>query len=244
MIVIPMAGLSSRFFREGYRLPKYMLEAHGKSVFEHSLESFADRFQNEFFLFIAKREYDAEKFIWAKARSLGIKKFEVILLDRDTRGQAESVYEGLCQCKEENQPLIIFNIDTFRLRPFVQEVATDICGCLEVFFGEGENWSFVKPAHEAPYLVSETAEKRAISNLCCTGLYYFKSTDEYKRVFVKYASKPESEWDGGELYVAPLYNVLIESGKKVSYTVIDRKDVVFSGVPSEFETFKSSSFRK
>ncbi|TOH10549.1 capsular biosynthesis protein, partial [Vibrio parahaemolyticus] len=44
MIVIPMAGMSSRFFKAGYKLPKYMLEAHGKSLFEHSLRSFESYF--------------------------------------------------------------------------------------------------------------------------------------------------------------------------------------------------------
>ncbi|EOA0230274.1 capsular biosynthesis protein, partial [Escherichia coli] len=36
MIVIPMAGLSSRFKKAGYVKPKYMLEAHGKTLFSHS----------------------------------------------------------------------------------------------------------------------------------------------------------------------------------------------------------------
>lgn len=31
MIVIPMAGMSSRFFKAGYTQPKYMLEAHGQT---------------------------------------------------------------------------------------------------------------------------------------------------------------------------------------------------------------------
>ena len=40
MIVIPMAGLSSRFTKAGYTKPKYMLPLAGKSVFAHSIESF------------------------------------------------------------------------------------------------------------------------------------------------------------------------------------------------------------
>ncbi|EKO3985769.1 capsular biosynthesis protein, partial [Vibrio fluvialis] len=40
MIMIPMAGMSSRFFKAGYSKPKYMLEAKGKTLFEHSVLSF------------------------------------------------------------------------------------------------------------------------------------------------------------------------------------------------------------
>ncbi|ECR5117115.1 capsular biosynthesis protein, partial [Salmonella enterica] len=34
MIIIPMAGLSSRFFKAGYTKPKYELKAHDKTLFE------------------------------------------------------------------------------------------------------------------------------------------------------------------------------------------------------------------
>ena len=38
-IVITMAGLGSRFKKAGYTVPKYMIEAHGKTLFEWSMES-------------------------------------------------------------------------------------------------------------------------------------------------------------------------------------------------------------
>ena len=33
-VVITMAGLGSRFRKAGYKVPKYMIEAHGKTLFE------------------------------------------------------------------------------------------------------------------------------------------------------------------------------------------------------------------
>ncbi|MBD6989485.1 capsular biosynthesis protein, partial [Vibrio parahaemolyticus] len=44
MIIIPMAGMSSRFFNAGYDKPKYMLEARGVTLFEHSILSFKKYF--------------------------------------------------------------------------------------------------------------------------------------------------------------------------------------------------------
>jgi hypothetical protein len=32
MIIIPMSGLSRRFTEAGYHQPKYMLQAHGRSL--------------------------------------------------------------------------------------------------------------------------------------------------------------------------------------------------------------------
>ena len=40
MIVIPMAGLSQPFTRAGYDRPKYMLEAHGRTLFDQAVLSF------------------------------------------------------------------------------------------------------------------------------------------------------------------------------------------------------------
>ena len=37
-LIFPMAGQSARFSRAGFTVPKYMLEAHGKSLFRHAVE--------------------------------------------------------------------------------------------------------------------------------------------------------------------------------------------------------------
>ena len=38
-IVITMAGLGSRFRKAGYNMPKFMIEAKGRTLFEWSMES-------------------------------------------------------------------------------------------------------------------------------------------------------------------------------------------------------------
>lgn len=75
MIVIPMAGLSSRFKNAGYTKPKYMLEAHGKTLFNHSVSSFQKYFSSEKFLFIALDVNDTYEFIRSECLSLGINDF-------------------------------------------------------------------------------------------------------------------------------------------------------------------------
>lgn len=39
------------------------------------------------------------------------------------------------------------------------------------------------------------------------------------------------------MYVAPLYNILIEHGKEIHVDIIKREDVQFCGIPSEYEDF-------
>ncbi|ELV8692959.1 glycosyltransferase family 2 protein [Vibrio vulnificus] len=239
MIVIPMVGLSKRFFNSGYTKPKYMLDLNGKTVFEHSLSSFSLYFKTEEFLFIVRSDFDTPEFVESMAISLGIVKFKVVTLDFDTRGQAESVALGLQKSNYEGS-ITIFNIDTFRPGFNYPEQLCE--GYLEVFLGDGDNWSFVKPCPNSSNRAIETAEKLAISNLCCTGLYYFSSVSDFMYAFNEQISLPKEMWPKGELYVAPLYNFLIARGDVVKYNLVDRKDVVFCGVPSEYESLKISKY--
>ena len=236
MIVIPMAGLSSRFFNAGYTQPKYMLEAHNESLFDHAVNSFAALFETELFVFIIRDVYQTRQFVETRINALGIKQFHITVLNQETRGQAETVALGLTKINYQG-PITIFNIDTFRPHFNYPDLTMLGDGYLEVFEGNGENWSFAKPEKIGSTQVIETAEKRAISNLCCTGLYYFADINDFYYAYNNYISQPISEWEKGELYVAPLYNVLISKGKKIHYHQIDRKQVIFCGVPQEYLDF-------
>jgi hypothetical protein len=239
MIVIPMVGLSSRFFKSGYTKPKYMLELGEKTVFEHSVGSFEYYFCSHKFLFIVRADYDTPEFVEKKATELGIKDFSIVTLTHETKGQAETVALGLKDIKYKG-PITIFNIDTFRLNFRFPEKVFD--GYLEVFKGSGANWSYVKTVEENSLLVSETAEKVEISDLCCTGLYHFTNSDFFLKYYEQQKNTDESLWQAGELYVAPMYNSLIQEGCKITYDLIHRKDVVFCGVPDEYESLKRSPF--
>lgn len=237
MIIIPMAGLSSRFFNAGYTKPKYMLEAHGKSLFTHALNSFSRYFSNEEFLFIVRDVYQTVDFIKQEVKKLNIKEFHIFILDKKTRGQAESVYLALQSLTEQKKAITIFNIDTFRPNFCYPEDISHWDGYLEVFKGDGDNWSFAKPANKNSTKVIETAEKKPISNLCSTGLYYFKSINLFNKTYNDYLNKPESEWAKGELYIAPLYNHLIQEKFNIHYHLINKGEVIFCGVPDEYVQF-------
>jgi hypothetical protein len=237
MIVIPMAGLSSRFFREGYTLPKYMLEARGKTLFDHSVESFSEYFSSEHFVFIIRDVYNTKQFVAARANELGIKKYDIVVLEGETRGQAETVALGIRDFENSKASLTIFNIDTFRPHFTFPDLSRLEDGYLEVFRGSGENWSFVRPIEEDSTKIDLTTEKKPISDLCCTGLYHFKCIADYMNAFNYFVALPSEQWDKGELYVAPLYNHLINIGKEIHYNLIPREDVIFCGTPDEYNSF-------
>lgn len=243
MIVIPMAGMSQRFIDAGYGI-KYKLLLNGRSVFSHSINSFSHYFNRENMLFIARDTANMKEFIDDECNKLGLQNYDVVLLDKETGGQADTVYQGLKKMSAStDEPLTIFNIDTFRKNfrhpDFVTE---DIDGYLETFVGTGKNWSNIVPSSESTQTVEYTAEKKEVSEYCCTGLYYWKKAQDFISIFESYQELDEKELDGGELYIAPMYNYLIQKGGDVRYCVISKSEVTFCGVPAEYEQLKNTSF--
>ena len=225
-----MAGLSSRFFKAGYTLPKYQLELAGISVFMHSILSFKNYFNSEHFVFVVRDIYDTPKFVETEVKKLGITDFSIITLDAETRGQAETAYLAT-KTFTDDLPIYIFNIDTFRYNYEKPSFIDECDGYLEVFKAEGEHWSFVLP--DGPENVIRTTEKDRISDLCSDGLYYFKKKSIFETLFLDAVNNEKTV--RGEYYVAPLYNEMIASGAKVKYDVITLDQIDFCGTPEEYQ---------
>ncbi len=230
-IIIPMAGLSSRFTREGFTLPKYMLYAKRRSLFNIAVSSFEKYFDTANFVFVARDVYDTPRFIEEECQLLGIKDYTVVVTE-PTRGQAETVEVGVKKSGMPlDEPILIFNIDTFR-PGFTLPECVDTCdGYLEVFKGSGANWSYARCAEDTDKVV-ETAEKKEISDNCSTGIYYFRSAKRFLNAYGTGEIDPNGNVK--ELYVAPLYNRLIAQGDDIRINVIPREEVIFCGVPQEY----------
>jgi len=243
MIVIPMAGLSSRFTKAGYRVPKYMLDLHGRPVFDYALASFRAQFEQAPFMIICRDVQGTPDFVRARCAVLGIKDVELAVLTTPTSGQGETVLLGLDAAGvPDTEPATIFNIDSFRAGFHFPDDRPDGVSFLEVFRGAGDHWSFVEPAPDDATQGAGSArrviEKIRISDLCCTGLYHFRSAGDYRHAYAKERAAPSQ--DLSETYIAPMYNQLIARGDTVRFKVIDLAALDFCGVPTEYETCRAN----
>jgi dTDP-glucose pyrophosphorylase len=232
-IIITMAGAGSRFRDAGYTLPKYQIEAHGKTLFEWSLLSLRDYLpRTSRVIFIVRAEDRAEAFLREQTQMLSIPHPVIVELNHLTDGQATTALLGMKDC-ENHEPVMIYNIDTYvepgELR--FDQIRGD--GYIPCFHAEGEHWSFVRlnPEHDAV----EVAEKRRISDNCSIGAYYFASAALYRDAYDRLYG---SGWDGvKEKYIAPMYNRLIEDGRKVTISLVNPQSVHVLGTPEELNTF-------
>lgn len=236
MIIFPMAGLSSRFTKAGYEQPKWMLPLADRPLLDWSLLSFASYFNQEQFLIVFLDRPGVGAFVERRVGELKIANPILVPLNAPTAGQAETVHLGLDRAGlPGSQDITIFNIDTIRPGYSHSPLLERSDGWLECFKGDGDHWSFVKQKNGSLNEAAEVVEKKRISDNCCTGIYWFKSADAFERAYRVEERSPKA----AELFVAPLYQRLIEDGLHVSFDVIPEKEIFFSGTPAEYEHAKT-----
>lgn len=233
-VVITMAGLGSRFRKAGYDVPKYRIEALGKTLFEWSMESLEGyKDPANQYIFIVRKEDESEGFIKETCKKIGIENVVVVGLDYLTDGQATTAMLGKDYWDKASE-LMIYNIDTY-VEAFEMK-REDICGdgYIPCFHAQGDHWSFVSLDEHGKAV--EVREKVRISDNCTLGAYYFKTCGLYEQMYEEYYSSDE-KLEKGEKYVAPLYNYMIEKGMDVRISIVDFDKVHVLGTPEELDEF-------
>ncbi|MBO6855914.1 glycosyltransferase family 2 protein [Roseibium sp.] len=237
VVAITMAGMGSRFTKAGYDRPKYEIEALGRPLFDWSMLSMeAYREAGWSFCFAVRSGLNAPDFLTARCKALGIQVDGIVELDELTDGQATTALE-LVATASENQPLAIFNIDTYVAPGAMKPADPAVCaGHVPCFPGPGNGWSFARI--DADGRVVELREKERISDHATVGLYWFDSVARYRDVYARFfRNSGEAK---GERYIAPMYNQIIADGAAVSINQLAFEDVGMLGTPEQLEAFIAS----
>ncbi|MHC6202926.1 glycosyltransferase family 2 protein [Breznakiellaceae bacterium SP9] len=233
-IVITMAGEGRRFREAGYKVPKYQIIAHGKTLFEWSLSSLSGFFAHTFqYIFIVLKQDNACGFINRICTKMNLSPIKIIEIDTITDGQATTASLAGKEWVKEHE-LLIYNIDTY-IEPNnmrYNQIKGD--GFIPCFKGDGDHWSFVKLDNTGKAEIVK--EKERISENCTVGAYYFKSCALYEQAYKEYYNSPVAI---KEKYVAPLYNHLIQQGKEIRIADIPVQSVHVLGTPAELSIFES-----
>lgn len=235
-IVITMGGLGSRFRKMGYMVPKYMIEAKEKTLFEWSLislEGYRDSAYQYIFIAMKDEQNDVEAFINAKCIGMGIENYHVIILDYLTDGQATTAMMAQKYWNPEHA-LLIYNIDTYVEAGEMNSAELRGDGFIPCFQAEGDHWSFVRLDENGK--VVEVREKERISNYCTLGAYYFSTCQLYTNLYDEYYGI-EREMVNGEKYVSPLYDYLLSKGGDIYISDIAPDKVHVLGTPDELNAF-------
>ena len=231
-IIITMAGMGSRFREAGYTVPKHEIVIKNKTLFEWSLLSLIDFFDEEFIFITRKGAYNLE-FIEKICNKLNIKRYKIKKLDYLTDGQASTAFlcDGLIS---EDESVLIYNIDTYvKEYSILKSDLKKYGGFIPVFKAEGEKWSFIKIDENNK--VIDVVEKIRISDLASIGFYYFKSWKDYKEIYLKYREEIKKNFK--EVYIAPMYRYLLQDKKEIGYIILNEEDVHILGTPEDLKKF-------
>ncbi len=234
-IVIPMAGLGSRFAKAGYEKPKPFIDVNGKPMIVRVIENLA--YPDAKFILIARKEHvEAEKELVAQIK----KQFncEIIKIDKLTEGTACTVLHAHRFINNEH-PLLIANSDQIIDAPIADFIddcfARNLDGSILCFEDSEMNpkWSFAKTDENG--LVTEVREKKVISKFATVGIYLFKKGS----IFVNDAIDMIIENDrvNNEFYTCPVYNYSIKQAAKIGIHNIKESEMNGIGTPADLNNY-------
>lgn len=235
-IVIPMAGLGSRFANEGYKDPKPLIPVHGIPMIKVVVDNLSPRREHRF-IFICQKAHIEKYGLVEKLKSYA-KNVEVVVIDKMTEGQvctallAKSFFDN-------DDPLMCANADQFidfKVDHYLEYIEkNNYDGAIITMKSDDPKWSYAKIDNRG--LVTETAEKKVISEHATVGVFNF-SKGKY---LVKSAEQMISEniRVNGEFYTCPCYNYLIKEKKKIGiYDVGEEYNGMHGlGIPKDLNLF-------
>lgn len=241
-ILVPMAGLGSRFKNAGYTFPKPLIEINDKPMIEVVARNLTPDCPHRF-IFICQNEH-IERYGLRSLLKLISPGCVVLPINGLTEGAACTALLASDHIDNEDE-LIIANSDQYVDMPlgdlisFARKEKLD--GAILTFPATHPKWSFVK-TDENGY-VSEVAEKKPISNEATVGIYYYREG----KMFVN-AAKEMVRKDirtNNEFYVCPVYNEMILDGMKIKPYRINAAQMHGLGTPEDLNIFlKSEAARK
>lgn len=233
-IVIPMAGRGSRFAKEGYVMPKPLIDVHGKPMIEIVTNNIRPECEHRF-IYLCLQEH-LEKYDLANRLKEMSPNCIVVPVNQVTEGAACTVL--LAEKYIDNGDMLMMaNSDQYvdiDINEYIRAIE-DSDGLIMTMYADDPKWSFIK--YDDRKYVTMVREKEVISNEATVGIYNFKKGSD----FVKYAHQmiDKNIRVNNEFYVAPVYNEMIGDGKKVKFYNIGCEDngMYGLGIPGDLEKF-------
>lgn len=236
-IVIPIAGRGSRFqnvsdTNQNYKKPKPFIEIKGYPMVRWATGSLPN-INNKDLIFIILNEHEQNYSVTELLINLYGKEITIITIPDVTRGAAETVLQAKEYINHDEQ-LIISDSDHFVDGKTILDAIEQngyLDGLIPVFEASDPKWSFSRIDNNG--FVDLVAEKQPISKYANIGVYYFKKGADF--VAGAELMIQENELTNNEFFIAPVYNKLIQQGKKIR--LVFPKYVYGLGTPEDLEYF-------
>ncbi len=234
-IVIPMAGMGSRFAKEGYAKPKPFIDVAGKPMICRVIDNLY--YPNANYYLIARKEHlEAEAALVKEIETNYNAKF--IAIDKLTEGTACTVLYAR-EVINNDMPLLIANSDQIvdcDIKAFIDEcLSNKKDGSILTFIDEELNpkWSFARLDENNN--VIEVKEKKAISKYATVGIYLFSKGTTFVNGAIDMIINNDRV--NNEFYTCPVYNYNIKDGLQISIYNIAETAMHGIGTPEDLNNY-------
>lgn len=239
-LIMPMGGAGSRFFKNGFIMPKPLIEINGYPFLYWSTKSITNYVDVKDLTFVVLQEHiDEFKIVEVIYKYFPDAFIEVI--PKILNGAVLTCNEGVNHINDD-LPIIFNDCDHLfyceEFYEFCNEANfSEIDGALLTFESTDPKYSFLEMDENGN--VTHTVEKKAVSNYAICGAYYFKN----KKLFLESVKEYLTKCNYSEYFVSGVYNIMAENKKKIKNFTCD-EHLPF-GTPDEYyEAEKSMQFRR
>ncbi len=233
-----MAGEGSRFLKEGWIIPKPLIDLNGVPLFKHAISSVAAEGISMKYSFIVRQEH-IDKYAIDKQIKEVLSDANIFSVLKTTRGAVETclMAESVI-CSDDS--IIVMDCDLeFRSKEFTKQVREILSKPVEQVNG-GLLVSFTSNLPKYSYaevddnnVVIRTAEKEVISNHALCGAYFFSTAKGFLKAAHRLLNDPA--FTKPEFYVSLLYNYLLENHETVRMAQIE--EYYSYGTPEELKIY-------
>ena len=239
-LVIPAAGLGSRFRAIGINTPKPLIPVLDFPMIGWVIANFPLNDEDEIWIITRKEDQIPEqmKSTISKIKNL----IHFIEIDELTDGSATTLQFALDQIPG-NEAVLSANSDQFistDISEFIESVRNgNSDGQILTMTATDSKWSYIE--RDSNREVINVVEKVVVSDEATVGVYGWKSAKIAKNSIA--AMKKDGLRVNGEFYVAPSYTYLLKNGGKIStYSAGDvETDVHGLGTPEDLKLFLLNS---
>ncbi|MDP3269988.1 MAG: sugar phosphate nucleotidyltransferase [Legionella sp.] len=228
-LIIPMAGLGTRFSQSGFTLPKPLIMVDDKPMYRYAVDSMPIHLASKLIFIMRTNEFtDAIKSDIEKHYNHLANCF-IVELDYETEGQAETVLKS-ASLLNLDQPALIHNCDTY-IKPLFDWnslIESPIDGAVVLFPSKEQRWSYAKLGDNNTR-VTEFKEKQVISSHASTGTYFFNNTkkllDNIKWIMTKNLR------ENNEFYLSTIYQKMLNEHELI--IPLWTKEMLCFGTPED-----------
>lgn len=231
-----MAGEGSRFVKEGYSIPKPLIEYERKMLFKRAVDSLSELDVPKKYSFIVRQEH-IDNFNIDNIIKSYYPKATVFSVSKTTRGAIETCLMAISAIEVEDAILIMDCDIEFYSSQYnksivenLKELVNNVNGGMIVSFNADlSKYSYAEVDENG--IVIRTAEKEVISNNALCGAYYFSKSEGFLSSAMELMN--DTGFNKPEYYVSLLYNILIKRGEKVRLIKLD--EYKSYGTPEELK---------